>query len=529
MPAQKRRRITKADSSPALNYLKKSLYFDLKKFPYSKYGRGFFKRGTEENLDNFGPSYNEADERQKSNRERLGYRGKGKYSFGKFMRKSGLAKVGRNIITAAGDKAVASIAGMGMYGGQGLYTNKSSYNTMDNQLIDGGMRASKGYFSNDEQDSITISDTEYIKDIYAPTITTGPGTSSGFASQLIETNPGLASFAPNLSQIAANFTEVEYHQLIFELKPVLSENNVNNGQSGTGMMVFNYDASSGNPYDNKEDVMQTHGAVSARLTEGMRCGVECDPAKTKNTEFFIRTGPVPFQRDADEFDLGNLVVCTNNIPAEFSNRQIYELYVYYTVTLRKRKPGAIRLNNQQKDLFVCAGDVGQANFPQNQFIGGRDGILASQQNNIGGLLTSPGQSRLIYTFPPDFNGFVEVRLFVEGATMGYSGTPGIGSLPATGTITPLQDIYGSVSVAGDLPTFQVFNVGTTQFMYVAHLRVKSVVGGTPNSFQLDTTLNAGTVAGWQFEIVEITNNHFFKPTIARPILINQVDGQVYVP
>lgn len=468
----------------------------------------------------FGLNSKSATDAQLLNRKMHGYKGAGAYSLGRAWRRSGLgktvARAGRSLIRAGAAKAISAMSGAGLYGGQGEYNA--------NALISGGRMSVSGGFAGNETDTLTISDCEYVKDIFAPQIASG---TSGFASQTIDANPGLAAFAPNLAQIAANFVECEWQQLVFELRPVISESNVNNGLTGAAMMVFNYDPANGNPYDNKEDVMQAHGSVSGRIVDGLSCGVECDPDKVKETEFFIRTGPVPYGRNVDDFDIGQLVIATNNIPAAFSNQQIYELWVYYTVDLRKRKAGAMRLNNQQKDLFVCSGNVATANFPQNQFIAGVDGVCASQQNNIGGLLTSPGQSRFQYTFPPDFNGYVEVRLFIEGAAMTYSGNPSV--TLSTGTLSLMSDIYGSTQVAGDTPTALIYNNGTTQAMYIFHLKVKSVVGGNANNFILDTTTNGGTMNQWSLEVMELTSNHFSKPAVPRPVLVNTTDGTIVVP
>lgn len=524
---KKRRRTAsggKKASNPALAWLKKNTYFNLKKYPYSQYGTAHLRRGQDLTLATYGPSWAEATADQRAARESHGWTGKGKYSIGRAWRKSGLgktvAKSARSLLKAGTAKAISAMSGAGLYGGQGLYN--------DNQLISGGRAAMSGRFAGDETDTLTITDCEFVKDIFAPTIT---GSTSAYASQTIDANPGLATFAPNLSQIACNFVECEFKQLIFELRPVISESNVNNGLTGACMMVFNYDPANGNPYDNKEDIMQAHGSISGKIVDGLRCGVECDPVKTKKTEFFIRTGPVPYGRNTDDFDIGQLVIATNNIPSAFSNQQIYELWVYYTVDLRKRKAGAMRLNNQQRDLFVCSGDTGTANVPQNQFVSGANGVCASQQNNIGGQLTSSGQSRWDYTFPPDVNGLFEIRVLCEGSAFTYSGTPNLTFPTNAPTLSAVNDIYAAVNagVAGDLPSPFVYNNGTTQFIFIYHLKVKSVVGGVANSIRFDSTVNGGNITQWSFEVSEISMNHFTKPTLPRPILVNMADNAVVVP
>lgn len=505
-------------SGVSYNTVKRMLYKS--KYPSSEYAHVRIPRGGEIATSmglTAGAKYKDVSAEEQALRKSIGWRGRGAYSFGKNFRKLsqglGLTKRANQLM----DMGMSKLSGMGLYGGQGAYS--------DNALILGGRAGVSGGFMGDETDTLTISETEFVKDIFAPYVASG---SSGFAQQTIEVNPGLQSFAPNLAQIACNFTECEWKQLVFELRPVISESNVNNGQTGTAMMVFNYDPSMGSPYDNKEDVMQAHGSVSGRIVDTIRCGVECDPVKAKETEFFVRTGPVPYGRDADQYDLGSLIVATNNIPAAFSNTQLYELWVTYTVDLRKRKAGGMRLNNQQKDWFVCNQDVGYTNVFTSAFISGASGVLASQQNNIGGALSSPAGGQLSYVFPPDMNGVFEVRIFVEGTSMATSGSGTLTVNPGC-NISLVTDLYASTQSATDLPASFISNGGTNHQIFIAHIRVRSVTGGVNNSFTIDLKPSAGQTSQWSFEVQEYTMNHFTKPNNPKPVLINLVDNQVYVP
>ena len=107
----------------------------------------------------------------------------------------------------------------------------------------------------------------------------------------------------------------------------------------------------------------------------------------KLTELFVRSGPVPYGKDADEYDPGVLTIATNNIPAAFTNMQIFELWVSYKVKLRKRKSGALRLANQARDVYVAVGDVTGVMFANQIYSPGLAGIAASQQNSVGTKLT----------------------------------------------------------------------------------------------------------------------------------------------
>jgi len=465
-------------------------------------------------------------------RKRL--RGRGAYSFGDFeaLGDRFLKKGVPNLLSAAGQ--VRKFFGRGRYGGQsGSGAEGSGSYSMDNSLIMGGRRAPNITAANDETDTLTISDCEFVKDIFAPLITTS---SSGFGSQNIPVNPGLSGFAPNLSQIAGNYTEYTIHQLVYELRPVISESNVNNGQTGTAMMVFNYNANE-DPYENKEDVMQAHGSVSGRVVDEIKCGVECDPEKTNKTKFFVRTGPVPYSKDSDEYDHGVLTVCTNNIPKEFSNQQLFELWVHYTIELRKRKAGALRLNNQQRDLFVCNGNVTFATgVPNTQFVTDSTGVLKAQQSNLGVFLDgmkdpltgvqNAGTSGVWkMTFLPETNGLFEVRLLLEGTSI-PSGL--VKALTVDGNVITVKDLYATGATTGDSsdnPSYIVSSHTTTQLMVVGHVKVKSATGSKDNTVTITLTDYTGaSCTQWQLEIIEYTNSFAQSKANPAPILMNVTSG-----
>lgn len=451
-----------------------------------------------------------------ANRNAMGLSGSGAYNFSHlgtdirdFGRKSGI-NLG-NVMKAA--TFAKGLMGGGLYGGQGNYT--------DNQLIEGGKPSMSVTGANDETDTIIVSDCEYVKDIFAPTIASG---SSAFASQRIEVNAGLPSFAPNLSQLACNYTEYEIHQLVYELRPVISESNVNNGQTGSAMMVFNYNPND-DPFDDKESVMQAHGSISGRIIEPLRMGVECDPMKTKQTEFFIRTGPVPYGKDADEYDVGAITIATNNIPSAFSNTQLFELYVYYTVQLRKRKAGALRLNNQLRDQYFCTHNEAYADLfkPSIDFVTGSGGVIYSQQNNLHTSIAGTSAGRVLnITFPADYNGFVEVILTVEGTVL-TAGTDGVTSTVA-GTVTKVSDLVPGLGLAGDVIRSEEFNIATYGLNYRGHFKVKSAVGGVDNKITITIDNAATTRTGWSLDIRELTVSHWTSRTNGKPVVLNYQDN-----
>ena len=487
------------------------------------------QKGTEVNQEFFGLTRREASDEQKRRRTAFGYTGdglyggQGAYSLGQVARQAW--KYGRPMLHAA--LSTGPTAGMyneasKLYKSSGAKWLGSGAYQANTLMMDGAQKETGLLIdSGDESDTIVISDTEFVKDIFAPTFV---GPSSGFAQQQLQVNPGLPDFAPNLSQLAANYGEYTLLQLVYELRPVISENNVNNGQSGIVMMAFNYNPND-DPFDNKEDIMQAHGGVSGRITDKIVCGVECDPSKTNKTSFFVRTQPAPFGKDADEYDPGRLSICTNNIPLAFASTQICELWVSYTVQLRKRKAGAVRLINQQRDLFVNLTNSDFAttnlfapvNFSQN---------LAAQCNNLGcGLRASSATQNIVLLFPPSFNGTVEIELRVEGNLMAVGGISS--SIVGSSQITRLADMF-SAQPSGDTTVSEITVLTGDQFLLKGHYKVRSAVGGSENSISFQVTGATGLATSWSLEVKE----YFGMPqsrVVVEPLLLNIATGAIVTP
>ena len=513
-----------------------------KRFPRAEFGTVYHKRtsaGGDPGVEqHYGASWADATPDQRANRITHGFYGRGKYSFGKSLRALGgytksigkvINTVGSTGVKAASNFAKArSILGMGLYGGQGIYGGQGEYR--QNSLIAGGDMSMQVHAQSDETDSMTLTNREFIKEIYAPD-------NSGFNMENIECNPGLPGFAPKLAAIAANYQQYEIKQLVFEIVPLISESNVNNGITGTIMAVWNYDTNT-DLYDNKEDIMQSSGAVSGRIVDKLTCGVECDTNKVKETEYFTRTCPVPIGRDADEFDHGKLIVATNNVPAGFYNQTIAELYVYYTIELRHFKPGTTRLNGQQREEFLCVQNGLESVTPSQNYASGATTVLRAQQSNMYGRLLGTNPTALIsrwaYTFSPEINGNFEIRLYVEFSPPSGSSYTSV-SESYTGNVFPVLDVNpGTVGGTGaDVPHSHItagLGGGMNTLITVHHVRVRSATAGVNNSFTVNLGgPGTGNVSSWGFSIVELSMNLWQSRTINNPVYINDATKIQTVP
>lgn len=136
--------------------------------------------------------------------------GRGRYTFGSFIRD--VESVGRRAEGTANRfltkglprvLAVRKLLGRGIYSGRGMYDK--------NVLIEGGdapMAVGMGASDNQE---VIINHCEYLQDVYGPA-------DAKFTNNQLDINPGLLENFPFLAQIAANYEEYEFIQLMFHFK-----------------------------------------------------------------------------------------------------------------------------------------------------------------------------------------------------------------------------------------------------------------------------------------------------------------------
>lgn len=414
-----------------------------------------------------------------------GVRGSGKYSFGKQARKFFTSDVGR----AIRHKIVDKIKGSGLYTGanyrgRGLYTGQGEY--VDNQLIAGSdQKPLHGSFSNNETGSVTYSARQFVRILNAPS-------TGAFTTETLAINPGIAATYPWLSGIAANFEEYRFKQLIFEVQSTLDNTTLQaNGQAGTIIIAADYNVND-STFLNAEDLMQYHGAVSGKITDNLRCGVEMHPGKGRSgSTRFIRQAPHRLGTDLDEYDLGQVVLAYNNIPSALYNQQVGYLWVYYTVELMKPKTQKSRGEDIRNFLAAAS-----SNLSHNAPLGPSTMIdtRVGQQNSIPCALDLSTAREITIVFPTWFSGDVRIVFRSEGVGFGFSGT---GQWSLSGQTSFLSDIYANGFGTGATPSHEVkyFN-GTsgaaTDYYAEVHVRVKSAVGGVNNAVKLLVGMTGST-------------------------------------
>lgn len=415
------------------------------------------------------------------------YTGMGGYNFGKSLKRFARGGIARDMK----DQVRRIIRGEGMYTGVGDYacdTNDlihSSKSTMDVVPL----------FYDETDTGILYSKREYVSEIYGPPLVGGQP--QPFVLQSFAINPGLEATFPWLSQIAANFDEYEMQQLIFTFKSTTTESgNQVNGQVGTVIMVTNYNSAAPN-FTDKFTMMQYAGAKATRLTESLQAGVECDPEKLSGSAGeYVRTNPVVTGQDLKTYDHGKFQIAIANCTSNLANQSLGELWVTYTVRLRKPKFFTGKGLAISKDIFLSypsGSEVALAPFGTSP--------LKGQQNNIGVLL-GYGASNNIFTltFPAAVAGDFRVLVALDSASVATISQPAPFYV-TSGNVNLTSDFYGPGTVLSDAPQNQIFsqvtgNVAsvpvTTGWIGECHVRINIATNGVDNILSVCIPTTGGT-------------------------------------
>lgn len=402
------------------------------RFPYKDYGRAYMKRGSALSLEQFGPTYKEANPQQRANRKMYGWSGRGLYmGKGRYRGKGiyrgqggffgdlweGVKSIAKPVLGTVAPMAGQMLtSGLTKLTGQGEYVNT-------NDLVRDGQTSFEPPMFTEKPDgaSVTISYKEYVGQVY------GPPSVSTFQNTTYSINPGLERTFPWLSQIAANYDEYTIHQLIFTYRSTVADFASASGQVGTIVMATQYNANS-DPFNDKVQMMQYDAAMSGKSSHNHVHGVECDPSKLSGSKGkYVRVNPLLNGKDANTFDHGVFNIAVTDIPATYANQALGELWVSYTIELRKPKFFTGRglaittdafARRQSTDLrlpFGTEGDIeilyGQQNSMGCKFLGGdlTTPIPVGLPSLMGGGTSSVGWYRSwSITLPSDYAGIIKL-------------------------------------------------------------------------------------------------------------------------
>lgn len=180
-----------------------------------------------------------------------------------------------------------------------------------------------------ETGDLLLSHTEFVTQIYA-------APDSQFLQQSFDINVGLEDTFKWLSSIAANYHEYELIQCAFTFKPTISNFITQSGVVGTVGMAVQYNVDE-EAFSSWNVLMGDVSSVSSKLTEGMAAGIECEASKVpgNSTNKFVRTGGLSPDKNIRNYDMAKLTFAQVNVNPDLANQAIGELWVSYTVRLRR--------------------------------------------------------------------------------------------------------------------------------------------------------------------------------------------------
>lgn len=426
------------------------------------------------------------------------YTGHGKFKPGKALLRALTSKTAQRIGSKAALRGVEALIGSGAYAsGDKVHTNA---------LVEGIMSGDHNYSprytaANDETGSIMVTKREYVTDIFGPTVP--------FENQVYALNPALASTTDWLSQLASNFEQYEFIQLVAEYRSTTTDiGSSTNGQCGTVIMTTNYNAAAPN-FTDKVTMMEYQGSQSCKTTEHMIHGVECDREKVAlGHTLYTRSGPVPTGQDPKTYDHGTLQVGIANIPAGFENQVLGELWLYYKVKLSVPKLHSARGLSIPRDVFTTPSSAarGLVNTGSNPFASGTNQVLyAGQMNSLGAeIVPSPTGCSII--FPVRFTGAVAIHFIVDPVVAVVGANLAINNIGKGGNIEWIQDMFSedgsptySVNSAAVAPTW------TGDVMCTIHAYVNPASSGVDNQIVLGMLAGVASIVQASISIYQYNN------------------------
>lgn len=509
------------------------------KYLYAALPRGDFYRSK------YGTSWAKADHKQRGQRNIDRIQGYGRY--GRSWKPTNIAKsfrnvgkiLGTNVMTkAARERAVEAIKGSGMYQGaaslrgRGRYTTTAPFSN-DSAVVKAGQHFKEPHFSgarlSHDAGGLIITNQEFVSDIYGNAfIGSDPVEPNNFKTYSLPINPGLANVFPMLSQFAINFDRYELTQCVFHIETQLDAGII---QSSTGQVGDFYMFAHTDPeavlLQNAGEFARNQASI-CRVTHGLTCGIECDPAQLRGLESagynYIRN--VPKTSDLGRYDHGKIQIGVGNTPTDLSNQVIGKLYVTYSVKLVKPEIRSLISRNQLAEvrslpvaLFRRSNHTGADNAvvaplfniplgaPGETVIGDNIGIKYTY--SIGFTPYSIETPALLMTFPSWLNGLVKISFTMVNTEQTINSTSTGSDQGYTCVYTPI--VNGNVSVCESKPVHNLAYVNSKQgpgtsgmdtpvALLVMYLRVSQAYGGVENQLQLNFTkkdLNEAGTAGWQ--------------------------------
>ena len=481
----------KRKGSPAAATAQRGMWAQMKfskAQPWASHGAMRVQRGTAANIERFGATARGASALQKERRKMTGYTGRGAYgmktlgrvykavkspSFAKGF-KRGFAG-GADLLTALTpfEPELAPVAGaaqgISSMMGRGMYTPKSHG---VNDLIMGGASSVPTMTTvGDETGALIVTHTERVADIIAPA-------DDKFHVQSYTINAGLEETFPWLHQIASSYEEYEVLQCVFEYKghEIVGIQDTLDLQ-GQVIAATKYNVKSKSFTDRHEMQAYPH-ATSCSLNGTLQAGVEADPKKiaSGDTHRYVRTGGLLVDEDRSDYDHARFELALNNTPTDLFNKEVGQLYCYYTIKLSKPRLFGGRGRAISAYSQFATSPIAFP-FGKTTTTDSNQAMVASRNSLDMTYVATSGAPK--WEFPAHANGRYRCTFGLQGANFDTGGVE-FGSMVLAGEVT------GATIFAHDGSGFRrILEDGTNAVFYEQDVVVRPQIGSTKNSISFN--------------------------------------------
>jgi len=232
-------------------------------------------------------------------------------------------------------------------------------------------------------------------------------------------------------------------------------------------------------FDDRHDMLAYPHATTCSMNGSLMHGVEADPSKTSGDDHkFVRTSGIPTTDDLRDFDQSRFELAMNNTPDTLFNKEVGQLFVYYTVKLMKPRLQAGRGSAISTFRQVCKDPP--ALTPWGLTTGGTDTTtaLTCSRNSLDMSYVS-GSRTGTWTFPSHAVGLYQCTFSLEGANLDANEVA-IGNLTTAGEIVNFTNEFLDAGGAYDSKMSYADGTGY-RCKLIAYVRVKPQVGATKNT------------------------------------------------
>lgn len=206
----------------------------------------------------------------------------------------------------------------------GHYTSRSDYPR--------GIRSSRTEIkaiqmprSYSEGNSVCFEQTEFVANINGVTT---------FQSLPLSVNPGNSNLFPMLSQLATSFESYSISELVFEYRPLISDQ-ISSADNSLGFinMVVDYSAIA-QPFTSKAQAFNYERGVTVRPCDPTFYKVDLKTSHNDLKRFYVRTEDPPANADLRLYDLGVFLLTLGDMQ---QTTLVGDLWIHYKVHFYKQK------------------------------------------------------------------------------------------------------------------------------------------------------------------------------------------------